>query len=351
MQRTLTLQRVDPLSDPKWTDLTDRFSASLFHSRPWMDVLGRTYDMPVTANILMDDANEPLAGMHFCEITDIRGDRIVSLPFSDYCDPLVTSVDEWNVLSEPLIASGNPVNIRCLRNDVPLGDAQFVQSKQARWHGVDLSGSIEDQWARIDPSARRAIRKAERSGLTVRLAQGEADLRSFFTLHLGIRKYKYRLLAQPYRFFQNIQHIFSDYGQFALMLAEVNGEVVGSVMYLGWGSTLYYKFSASSARHLEYRPTDLLIWEGIKFAVSRGYAHLDLGLSDWDQEGLVRYKRKFATEEGTITFLHHAPEWPAGRGVREIPGLLNSFTDLLTDPTVPDSITERAGNAIYRYFV
>ncbi len=351
MQQTVNLQRVDPLTDPRWNDLIDKYQAGLFHSPLWINVLRQTYDMDVIANILTDDDGSPLAGMHFCEISDIRGDRVVSLPFSDYCDPLVTTENQWATLREPLLDSDSPVNVRCLRNDIPLHDEAFEQPKRARWHGIDLTESLDDQWSRIDSSARRAIRKAEKSGVAVRLADNEADVRSFFNLHLGIRKYKYRLLAQPYRFFQNIARIFSDASLFALMIAEVDGEVVGSVMYLGWGSTLYYKFSASSAQHLEFRPTDLLIWEGMKFARENGYRYLDLGLSDWDQDGLVRYKRKFATEEGTITFLHHAVERPVSRQDQDVPKLLGMFTELLTDPGVPDEITERGGDSVYRFFV
>jgi lipid II:glycine glycyltransferase (peptidoglycan interpeptide bridge formation enzyme) len=243
------------------------------------------------------------------------------------------------------------MNMRCLHNDIPLNDGRYQHVKRAKWHGIDLEGDPEMHWSRIESSARRAIRKSEKSGITVRLAQDEKDLREFFNLHLGIRKYKYRLLAQPYSFFQNIWQIFSAAGRAALMLATANDEVIGSVMFLGWGSTLYYKFSASSAAHLEYRPTDLLIWEGMKYAREKGYTFLDLGLSDWDQEGLVRYKRKFATSEKTITFLQHQVDRPVSVQEQAVPQLLSTFTDLMTDPAVPDELTERAGDAIYRYFV
>lgn len=351
MRQTQNLVRIDPLTDPLWENLIQRSNAGLFHSKLWMQVLHDTYDMDFVAHVLVDDDGQPMAGMHFCEISDIRGDRTVSLPFSDYCDPLVADWDQWSTLRDSLVDANHPINMRCLRNDIPLGDSEFAQPKRAKWHGIDLSADTEEHWSRIDSSARRAIRKAEKMGLSARLAANEDDLRSFFRLHLGIRKYKYRLLAQPYRFFQNIWRIFSADSRAALMLAETEGQVVGAVMYLEWGSTLYYKFSASSASHLEYRPTDLLIWEGIKLAKSRGLGFLDLGLSDWDQDGLIRYKRKFATEEGRITFLHHASDKPVSKQEQQVPPLLGTFTDLLTDPSVPDEITERAGDALYRYFV
>ena len=351
MRETMNLVQINPLTDGIWSTLLERQQHSLFHSPLWLQVLHQTYQMDIKANVLLDNQDQPEAGVHFCEIADIRGKRIISLPFSDYCDPLVRDEDQWRAVSEPLIHQHQTISMRCLHNDVPLGDVQFEQVKRAKWHGIDLEGDEDYLLARIESSARRAIRKAEKSGVTVRLARNEDDVRAFFKLHLGIRKYKYRLLAQPYAFFQNIWNIFSDAGKAALMLACVDDEVIGSVMYLGWGSTLYYKFSASSAAHLEHRPTDLLIWEGMKFAKRQGYAFLDLGLSDWDQDGLVRYKRKFATEEGTISFLQHKVERAISPQERAVPGLLSTFTDLLTDPSVPDDLTERAGDAIYRYFV
>ena len=38
----------------------------------------------------------------------------------------------------------------------------------------------------------------ERDGVVVRAAECEEDLHAFFELHLKLRKYKYRMLAQPY---------------------------------------------------------------------------------------------------------------------------------------------------------
>lgn len=351
MRQMVNLLRIDPAADPLWAALTRQQHGGLFHSPLWIEVLRRTYGLDVAAHILTDDQGIPRAGMLFSEVSDVRGPRIVSLPFSDYCDPLVSNPRDWQELRDPLLATGKPVAMRCLHNDIPLSDAEFEHPKLAKWHGIDLVEDVSTHWSRIDSSARRAVRKAEKSGLTTRIASSEDDLRSFFNLHLGVRKYKYRLLAQPYRFFRNIWDIFSEAGLAALMLAEANDEVVGSVMYLGWGSTLYYKFSASSPSHLDSRPTDLLIWDGIKFAKEHGYRYLDLGLSDWDQDGLVRYKSKFATEEKTIHFLRHSGRRPATPQEEEFPALLNTLTGLLTEPNVPDVVTERAGDALYRFFV
>jgi len=127
---------------------------------------------------------------------------------------------------------------------------------------------------------------------------------------------------------------------------------VGGIFFLEWQGGLYYKFNASALSHLTIRPNDLLLWNGIQYAKEKGLTHFDFGLSDWDQEGLLRYKRKFATQEKTISFLRYQPpNWGLSYQEEQIRQLLPQLTDLLTDDTVPDNITEKAGEVLYCYFL
>lgn len=350
MERTLSAVRIDPTLDPIWADLINRYPNDLFHSPTWLRILKETYGLDLSASVALDDYGNPEAGLVYCTINDIRGERIASLPFSDYCDPLVRSRDQWDELISPLLAHRLPISLRCVHNSIPLDDERFALPKRAKWHGLDVSADLDALWMGLDSSARRAVRKAENSGLRLHLGSDEGDVRDFFELHLGIRKYKYRLLAQPYRFFVNIWQHFRTTNDDALMLAKLDERAIGAVMYLKWGDTLYYKFSASSADSLEYRPTDFLIWEGIKHAKALGCRFVDFGLSDWDQDGLIRYKRKFASEEKTISFLHYASDRVASPQEQQVSALLPRLTDLLTDSTVPDQITEQGGDLLYRFF-
>jgi hypothetical protein len=50
--------------------------------------------------------NDPEAkgAILFSHLSDLRGERIVCGPFSDYCDPLTSDVDTWRELVAPLIS-------------------------------------------------------------------------------------------------------------------------------------------------------------------------------------------------------------------------------------------------------
>lgn len=342
---------IDPRTDPLWRQLAEQYeNSSVFNSPEWMHVLADTYEFDLNAYILLDGSGTPQAGVPFCRISDIRGNRIVSIPFSDYSDPLVASADDWRVLANKLLAEEWPIIFRCLHNNIPLGDDRLTEFKRAKWHGIDLTRDVDTIWMDLESSARRAIKKAQKSGVVIRKSKDKEAVRAFFEMHLGIRKYKYHLVAQPYSFFENIWKYLIDQGDGVVFLAEYEGQTIGGIMFLAWKDTFFYKFNASSLDDLAVRPNDMMVWEGIQYAKEHGYTKFDFGLSDWDQEGLLRYKRKFATEEKTISFLEHEPDGATPPYVQHARKLLPSLTDLFTADSVPDDITEEAGSLLYRYF-
>jgi lipid II:glycine glycyltransferase (peptidoglycan interpeptide bridge formation enzyme) len=288
--------------------------------------------------------------MTFCQIDDILDPRIACMPFSDYCDPLIHNRAHWDALTDSLLDNLCPIVVRCLFNDLPLNDERFTLYNQAKWHGTDLQPDVDVLWQHIDESSRRAIRKARKAGVEVRVAESKEELRRFYDLHVQIRKYKYHLLAQPFQMFEHLWEQFVEQQNGALMVAVQDGTIIGGIYLLGWQDTIYYKFNASDTTNLSYRPNDLLVWESMIYAREQGYTRWDFGLSDSDQEGLVRYKRKFAHDERTISFLRRPGAGLPTSRETQLRGLLNNLTTLFVDESVPDHITTQAGDMLYRYF-
>jgi CelD/BcsL family acetyltransferase involved in cellulose biosynthesis len=305
--------------------------------------------MEVRAHVALDDNGTPLAGIAFCHLLDIAGERIVTLPFSDYCDPLVDDKSQWDRLADRLLAQQCPIFIRCLNNNLPPDDSIFTIVRRAKWHGLNLRPELASLLSGMRNKTRLGIMKARRDEVVVRIAE-QGELRAFFDMHTRMRKYKYQLLAQPYRFFETIWRNFIEPEKGVLMLAVWRDEIIGGSFFLEWHDTLYYKFNASVPDYLAHRPNDLLLWEGIQYAKAKGLNYLDLGLSDWDQEGLVQYKRNFGTEEKTIVFLRHVPDRFPTLQEQKARELLSMLTRLFTDRSVPDQITTKAGELLYHYF-
>lgn len=321
--------------------------AGLFSSPSWIEALRATYGFAFEASALLQ-GGAVRAAILFSRIEDLRGRRVLSLPFSDYCDPLALDALTFQRLLSPLLDMGAPLRLRCLRNQLPAADPRLQRSGAALWHGADLCRDEAAMWAGLDAQARQNIRRAGRHGVVVRESDSLDDLRSFHRMHAHVRKSKYRMLAQPFALFEALHAAFAPSGRLVVMLAEAEGRPIAGILFLIHGDALYYKFNASL--ELALRPNDLLAWNGMQLGRSRGLALLDFGLSDADQEGLVRYKRKFATEEREIAILQWRPEGHAQPVADEAGRTLGRLTRLLTEPGVPDEISRAAGDELYRFF-
>jgi CelD/BcsL family acetyltransferase involved in cellulose biosynthesis len=338
----------DPRSDPRWRELARSAHGSVFTSPPWIDAVCATYGFTPSATIRLDWHGTPRAGLAWVPISDLRGDRLSSLPFSDRAEPLTDDQVDWKCLVEGVITPLAPLTLRCFDTAVPAGDARFNRVAAAAWHGTPLTGSIEEIRARLSQHARRNIAISEREGVRVQAHTDREAVHRFHGLHVTLRKRKYRLLAQPVELFDHIWDAFAPDDAIVTMLAHAGDELIAGAVFLTWGDTLYYKFGASRHEHLALRPNDAIFWAGLQWGVRQGARLLDWGLSDLDQPGLIAYKRKWATEQRQIVTLRAGGA--QARSSSEAGAMLGELTRLLTDDAVPDEVTRRAGALLYRYF-
>ncbi|MGH3909078.1 MAG: lipid II:glycine glycyltransferase FemX [Pseudonocardiaceae bacterium] len=341
------LDAADPRTDPRWRQLVSGPHGSLFTSPPWIEAVCATYGFDPVCRIA-PGRHGPIAGLAWVPISDIRGDRRISLPFCDRADPPVDGAVSWAALRESVVGPDAPFTVRCFDTAIPAADPHLHRVGSAAWHGTPLDADVEEIHRRLSKHARRNIAIAERSGVRIEAGTGLDAVRSFHGLHVQLRKRKYRLLAQPVELFERIWEAFSGDGALVTLLAHADDELIAGALFLVWGDTLYYKFGASRPEYLSLRPNDAIFWAGIRWAVARRLRWLDWGVSDLDQPGLVAYKRKWATEERTIVTLRAGGEQARPPG--DAGPVLGELTRLLTDDSVPDEITERAGTLLYRYF-
>src|SRR5438093_246960 len=85
-----TCQWIDPLTDDRWRRLVERHpSSSIFQSRGWLHALRRVYGYEPLALATVTPRGTCTGAILFCRVKSwVTGSRLVSLPFSDHCDPL-----------------------------------------------------------------------------------------------------------------------------------------------------------------------------------------------------------------------------------------------------------------------
>ncbi|WP_317492813.1 GNAT family N-acetyltransferase [Haloechinothrix sp. LS1_15] len=339
---------VDPRSDACWAKLAACQAGCLFTSPPWLEAICGTFGLPAEARLALDASDRPVAGFAWVPVNDLRGTRYSALPFSDRADPMVTDVATWQALSADALSAGVPLTVRCWEDAAPARDSRMVTVGGLAWHGTPLDAPLDELYRRLSGTARRNIARARRAGVRV-VATAEQDaMHAFHRLHLRLRKRKYRLLAQPPELFDRIWQSFAPRDAVVTLLAYEQHTLIAGAVFLVWNDVLYYKFGASLHEHLALRPNDALFWAGIEWGARRNLAWVDWGCSDDDQPGLIAYKRKWASEQRRIVTLRQAEARSPGH--HEADALLGELTALLTEESVPDHVTARAGRLLYRYF-
>lgn len=339
---------VDPRHDGRWERLSRGARGSLFTSPPWLRAVCDTYRFEPRARLVLADDGTSTGGFAWVEVSDVRGRRLLGLPFSDRGDPVVDDLATWRLCSAEARSQGAPLTVRALAPTPACDDPELSEVGEAAWHGTPLHTTLDELHRRLGGSARRNLGAARRAGVRVVVDRGLDAVRRFHALHVGLRKGKYRLLAQPVELFERIWAEFADADGVVVLLACLDGEPVAGALLLEWAGTLYYKFGASVPGQLAARPNDAVFWAALQHGLDRGAGLLDWGLSDLDQPGLVAYKRKWASVERRIVTLRTAGD--AAAPSPEIGGVLAGLTELLTRDDVPDEVTARAGALLYRYF-
>jgi CelD/BcsL family acetyltransferase involved in cellulose biosynthesis len=337
---------VDPRTSPEWLTLASSHeSASLFNSPRWIGAISDTYGFVPTARVLIVD-NQPVAGVSWSTIDDVRGERRVSMPFSDWSDPLVDSAEHWLALSSDLIdPDGVAFMLRSRDVEVASLDGRLSGSSTQMWHGTTVLEPAE-QDRRISARTRRDIGVAERSGLTASAESDWSVVAEFHRAHVELRRSKYGMLAQPVRLFEALWNRFPVDHRWVIKVSSADGEGVAFAVLFRWRDVVYFKFSASNQTALTLRPNDLLYRSVIAHAHSVGARLVDWGLSDCDQPGLLQFKRKWADLERPL-FAARCGQ-PSARA--DVGQLLGTITGLLTDPGVPTDVVTRAGDELYRFF-
>ena len=159
---------------------------------------------------------------------------------------------------------------------------------------LDLEGSEDDLLAEMKQKTRYNVRLAARRGVDVR--QGTAgDLDLFYTLYAETSR-RDSFLIRTRDYYLDVWGSFLQDGHARLLLAEAEGEVVAGLLLFIFGSTAWYMYGASSSRHRQYMPNNLLQWEAIRAAKAAGCTLYDLwGAPDELTEsdpmwGVVRFK-------------------------------------------------------------
>jgi CelD/BcsL family acetyltransferase involved in cellulose biosynthesis len=335
---------LDPLGDERWTWLTATAPrATIFHHPRWLALLHRRYRYPVAGAAVLDDAGAPLAGLPLAFVASrLTGRRLVGLPFSDACPPLLAE----GAPSEALDVLAGTLERERARRGVPLQVcAPYPQvgtvTERFLLHAVDLRSGADAVEKGMRPSARRHVRHAERLGVEVVTGTDRAALDAFYALHVHTRR-RLGVPTQPKRFIRDLAALMAD-GLGFVALARYGGRAIAALVLLRAGATLTYKYGASDERFLRLRPNNLLFARVLRSACEAGLDTLDLGRTDPGQPGLAAFKRSLGASERPLAYTYAGGPPPAADGSR-----LERAAGAVIRRT-PATVGRIAGELLYRH--
>jgi Acetyltransferase (GNAT) domain len=338
---------LDPLRDTDWDDLVGSHpDSTIFHTAAWARVLTTSFGhRPLYLEFTR--ASNLSALLPVMEVSSyLTGRRGVCLPFIGYCNPLIFDGSDMSPILHTLSSIGRQrkwkyFELRCRGNSLhAVGPAVAT----LRGHKIDLRGSIEVLSSRFSSSVRRAIRKAERSGLNVQLVSSQEAVLKFYWLHSLTRK-RNGLPPMPLSYFLRIYDSIIGPGLGFVAMVEKEARPIAAAVFLIYGKWAFYKFAASDKTFQGLRPNNLVMWEGIKSLMLRGADTLHLGVTSMEGEGLRRFKLSWGSEEEVIRWFR----FDLARDTWAIPRRSGSGFHKRIFGTLPLALNRIAGAMIYRH--
>ena len=320
--------------------------ASVFHQRGWLQALAKTYGYEALALTTSPSDQSLTDGIVFCRVSSwITGTRLVSLPFSDHCDPLLHEGSGHELIGWLRQISEDQ---KCKYLEIrPLGALEgpgfgMNESGKFCFHMLDLRGDLQQIYRRLHKdSIQRKIQRAEREGLVCEIGNSDQLVDDFYRLLVRTRK-RHRMLPQPLAWIKNLVHSMGN--SLEIRVARKNTTPVAAMLSLRHRNTAVFKYGCSDERVHNLGGVPFLFWNLIRESKAIGAEQLDLGRSDWTQPSLILFKDRLGATKRELSYLRS----PDSRKSTSVTALASHIPQAGFS-LVPDTVLSAAGRLAYRH--
>jgi len=300
------VKELNPVTSPGWNDmLLNSKDYSIFHTSNWASVLMETYGF--RANYFaLTEKNRFVFLMPIMELHNVvAGKKGISLPFSDYCNPIVSDQLAFSQVFDHIKELGNKRNWKMIEIRDINGSVGVNPSFASYYrHTLDLQTGAEALMKGLRENYRSKIKKAAGKNLRVDISQSQESLHDYYVLHCATRR-RQGMPPQSRRYFQNIYNniIAKDLG--IVVRVTLGGKIIAGALFMFFGGKAIYKYGASEMKYSDVYPNYLLFWSVIELLCRRGCAELCFGRTDPFHHGLLQFKDGWGTQRHTIHYYRY----------------------------------------------
>jgi hypothetical protein len=307
----LRVIEIDPSTDKRWDEYVKSVPESVvYHHSAWLEVVKEAYGCTLI-NFACVDSNGQLHGILPLSLKRglFTGHVFSSLYGAPVAGPLTQNPSALAVLVGAAVQiahreSGFPLELKVLSNVldgvIPKFDHVSVQNTYVL--NIPQNAELLRLEKSRHASVRRAVNKASRLGVHVRLAETERELWNWYRLYSETMS-RLAALPQSYYFFKSAWNKLHQQDLMQLLIAEHHQgrqvKLLGGLMLLTFGHTIYYAYGGWSWKDQSLRANDALHWEAIQYACRKGFCRYDMGGGS-NKQGLAEYKTKWGAHAEPI---------------------------------------------------
>jgi hypothetical protein len=343
------LMIIQDLSDERWLSFIRANSQSIFFHHPaWINLISTCYGYRPFIITICDENGEIVAGLPVMEILSIlKTKRWVSLPFTDFCNPLYRDKDCLNDLVDEMVIYFSEKHLSRIevRWELPENPAMHMYAQYAQYalHTLKLEADFERVASRFERTHQQNVRQAEKNQIRIEWGNQLADVRKYYSLQLETRQ-RHGIPSQPWRYFRLISEQLIEKGFGSVLLAYHGDKYIAGLILLKWQETLSCKYAASREEYMKLRPNNLLFWTAIQWGCRNGFTLFDMGRTDLDNPGLRRFKKGWGADEMPLNYFTIS---------RTPPQLISGNLMKIMKPIIQKSprwVCQLTGELLYKYF-
>jgi hypothetical protein len=281
-----------------WTAFVSQHGdATLYHTLAWRDVVVEVFrHRPLYLIARVSGAVTGVLPLFLVQ-APVLGAKLISLPYDiGLGGPLTLDPAVEDALGRSAIALARDlctkyVELRCQGARPVLQELGMRHSEPVLMSEMRLDGTDAVR-ARISADHRKAIRKADNRGVTVREATRLDDFHQFYRIYLEVFR---DFGTPPYgaTYFPTLWRQLAPTRAVRLLLAVHEERIVGGLILFCWQRGLVSKFAACLPAAVPLRAYAALYWHAICLGLEEGYQRLSWGSSSRDQTGLIEFKERW----------------------------------------------------------
>ncbi len=275
--------------------------STVFHTSAWAQLWLSEWRGSRWVAFVLEDEKGYAGGISAIVRNRGIGRTVFSMPYGTYGGPLVRPghPDPAFARRELLEAFARRAGSRwTLRSEMTWyqGSTEEIPASlspaQSFTHVLPLTEDYEALVQGFAPPARRLVRQAEESGLTIRAAADESDVRAYYALAVDtVRRRGGK--PKPYSLYRSLYRTFVPTGLARYHLVHHEGKPIAGSLHLFHQGVAMNWLTVSSEASWPLRPNNFIIARILSTLCEAGYIEYDLGASAHDAAGLIRFKESW----------------------------------------------------------